>query len=99
NLPKNDKPIIQVTAASSWLKGLLKDSTGRQFETKPVVVFPGWYVEPTSEAKNSNVWVLNPKALPTFISNSKHRLSDDDVNMVAFHLSRYIRSYSLLSEQ
>jgi hypothetical protein len=92
NLPKNNKPIIQVIAASSWLKTLLKDSTGRQFEIKPVVVFPGWYVEPTSEAKNSDVWVLNPKALPTFISNSKRRLSDEDINMATFHLSRYIRS-------
>jgi len=94
NQPRNDKPIIQVTAASSWLKSLLKESTGRQFDTKPVVVFPGWYVEPTSEAKNSDVWVLNPKALPSFIANSKDRLNDDDVNLAAYHLSRYIRGYS-----
>lgn len=92
NLPENDKPIIQVTAAASWLKSMLKESTGKQFETKPVVVFPGWFVEPTSEAKNSDVWVLNPKALPTFISNSKNSLSDDEVNMAAYHLSRYVRT-------
>ena len=95
NLPKNDKPIIQVTAASSWLKSLLKESTGKQFETKPVVVFPGWFVEPTSEARNSGVWVLNPKALPTFISNSKNRLSDEKINMAAYHLSRYVRGCSV----
>jgi hypothetical protein len=94
NLPENNKPIIQVTAAASWLKTLLKDSAGGQFETKPVVVFPGWYVESTSEAKNSEVWVLNPKALPTFIANSKRRLNDDQISMAAFHLSRYIRSRS-----
>ena len=62
-------------------------------QAKPVVVFPGWFIEPTSEARNSDVWVLNPKALPTFISNSKDSLSIDEISMVAFHLSRYIRGY------
>lgn len=89
----NNKPITQVKAASHWLKGLLKESTGKTYTVKPVVVFPGWFVEPTSEAKNSDVWVLNPKALPTFISNSKEQLSSEDVNMISFHLSRYIRGY------
>ncbi|MGZ8184884.1 MAG: hypothetical protein ACXWTL_00420, partial [Methylobacter sp.] len=65
----------------------------RKFNIKPVVVFPGWYIEPTAEAKTSEVWVLNPKALPTFIGNSKEQLNDQEINMVSFHLSRYIRSY------
>lgn len=89
----NNKPIIQVKAASHWLNGLLKDSTGKAFAIKPVVVFPGWFIEPTSEARNSDVWVLNPKALPTFISNSKEQLTLEDVSMISFHLSRYVRNY------
>lgn len=93
NKPENDKPIIQVAAASTWLKALLKDSTGRLFEIKPVVVFPGWYVESTSEARSSEVWVLNPKALPTFIANSKANLSEENVNLAAYHLSRYVRNH------
>lgn len=90
---KTDKPIIQVKAASNWVRQLLKESTGKDFSTKPVVVFPGWFIEPTSEAKNSDVWVLNPKGLPTFIANSKAKLDDSDINMIAYHLSRYVRSY------
>lgn len=90
----NDKPIIQVKAGAHWLKELLKESTGRAYSMKPVVVFPGWFIESTSEARNSDVWVLNPKALPTFISNSKEQLSSEEVNLVAFHLSRYVRNYS-----
>lgn len=62
---RTDKPIIQATAAANWLRELLRQSTGKQFNVKPVVVFPGWYVESTPEAKLSDVWVLNPKALPT----------------------------------
>ncbi|MCX4190829.1 nuclease-related domain-containing protein [Methylophaga sp. OBS3] len=90
---KTDKPVIQVQAACRWLSDLLKQSTGKSFPVKSVIVFPGWFIEPTSEAKNSDVWVLNPKGLPTFISNSADRLSSDEVSMAAYHLSRYVRSY------
>lgn len=88
-----DKPIIQVQAASKWLSDLLKESTGKTFPVKPVIVFPGWFIEVTSEAKNSNVWVLNPKGLPTFISNSQEKISSDEMSLANFHLSRYIRTY------
>lgn len=81
------KPIVQVTAARRWLVELLKESTGRQFSVRAVVLFPGWYIEPTAEAKVSNVWVLNPKALPSFIAHSKGQLQPDEVNLCAFHLS------------
>lgn len=90
---KTDKPIIQVKAASSWIKDLIKETTGKNFSTKPVVVFPGWFIEPTSEAKSSDVWVLNPKGLPTFIANSSQKLDESEVNMIAYHISRYVRSY------
>lgn len=88
-----DKPVIQVKAASKWLQEQLKLSTGKSFPVKPVIVFPGWFIEPTSEAKSSDVWVLNPKGLPTFISNSAEKLNSDEVSMAAYHLSRYVRTY------
>jgi len=88
-----DKPVIQVQAACSWLSDLLKQSTGKSFSVKPVIVFPGWFIEPTSEAKASDVWVLNPKGLPTFINNSADKLNSHEVSMAAYHLSRYIRSF------
>ncbi len=88
-----NKPIIQVKAASNWLKELVEQSTGHKYLIKPVIVFPGWFIETTYEAKASDVWVLNPKGLPTFISNSKEQLSDEQVKLVAFNLSRYIRNF------
>jgi Nuclease-related domain len=90
---KTDKPIIQVRAASKWLNDLILQVTGLKLTAKPVIVFPGWFIEPTSESKTSDVWVLNPKALPTFIGNSKEQLSIEQVRMVSGHLSRYIRSF------
>lgn len=88
-----DAPVIQVKAGSSWLKELLKTSTGKSFPVRPVLAFPGWFVQPTAEAKQSDIWVLNPKALPAFISNSKPCISPEDVSLAAYHLSRYIRTY------
>ncbi|MEX2488935.1 MAG: nuclease-related domain-containing protein [Pseudomonadales bacterium] len=88
-----EAPVIQVKAGSVWLRELLKTSTGRDFPIRPVLAFPGWFVQPTAEAKKSRIWVLNPKALPAFISNSSACISSDDVHLAAYHLSRYIRTY------
>lgn len=84
-------PIKQVRAARKWLSELVQESTGRKFPVRGVVVYPGWYVEATAEAKNSDVWVLNPKMLPALISESETQLRPDEVKLCSFHLSRYIR--------
>jgi len=84
-------PITQVRAACKWLSDLVQESTGRTFPVRGVVVYPGWYIEATAEAKNSDIWVLNPKALPAFISQSKAQLPPEEVKLCSFHLSRYIR--------
>jgi hypothetical protein len=88
-----EAPVNQVKAGAHWLGELLKNSTGKMFPIRPVLVFPGWYVQPTVEARSSEVWVLNPKALPTFIANSNLQLSAEDVSLIAYHLSRYVRTY------
>ncbi|MFT6883522.1 MAG: hypothetical protein ACJAVY_002327 [Marinoscillum sp.] len=89
---KDDKPLVQVKAGANWLKQLIKESTGRDIDVKKVVLFPGWFIEPTAESKQSDVWVLNPKALPAFIANSQKRMSVEDVSLVAYHLSRFVRT-------
>ena len=89
---KDNKPLIQVKAGANWLKQVIKESTGRNIDVKKVLLFPGWFVEPTAESKQSDVWVLNPKALPSFIANSQKRLSGEDVSLVAYHLSRFVRA-------
>ncbi len=88
-LPRN--PITQVQASGKWLDDLIKESTGRGFRVQLVVVFPGWYIERTAEAKRSDVWVLNEKALLKFIANSRERMKSEDVNLCSYHLGRYIR--------
>ena len=84
-------PIDQVRASTKWLQDLLKESTGIQFPIRPVILFPGWWTEPMK--RGQNVWILNPKSLPKFISNEPIAIKETDVHLVAFHLSRYIRTF------
>lgn len=84
-------PITQVRAARGWLSDLLKESTGKSLPVRAVVLYPGWFIQPTAEAKASDVWVLNPKAFPSFIAHSATTLSTADVKLSAYHLGRYVR--------
>ena len=91
-LGEQTEPIVQVNAASNWLKNILQETTGKKFSIKPVLLFPGWYVESTKQGKKSNIWVLNPKALPTYIENQPDIISQEDMMLTSFHISRYIRT-------
>lgn len=84
-------PVVQAKAQAAWLRQLLAESTGKQFEVRPAIVFPGWFIYNSADSKR-NLWVLEPKALPGFLENEPVRLSADDVKLASFHLSRAIRS-------
>ena len=64
-VPDRD-PIIQAKACAKELTKILKASKGRPFEVRPVVVFPGWFIEDKRESRDS-AWVLEPKGLPGWI--------------------------------
>ena len=85
-------PVDQARAAARWVFRLLEEGTGKTYPVKPCVVFPGWFVEPMGKEYGQSVWVLNPKALPTFIANEPIRIQDADLHLAAFQLSSYIRS-------
>jgi hypothetical protein len=89
-------PIKQAISQAAWLRDLLKESTGRAFAVKPVVVFPGWYVDSaaTRAAKARGVWLLNPKMPTGFIAAEGGSIAAEDVKLAAYHLGRYVRSAS-----
>jgi len=87
------KIIMQAESQAKWLHSMLSESTGISYHIMPVVVFPGWFVNPMPESLKKKVWVLNPEALSSFIENEPIRLKDNDMHMAAFHLSRYIRIF------
>lgn len=87
--PVDRDPIIQVKAQARWLGELLRESTGKDFPVRPVLVFPGWFIE---NAPQRDIWILNPKGLRKFLDNARESLSPEDMGLASYHLSRYIRS-------
>ncbi len=89
--PLDRDPIRQAHAQAAWLRRLLQESTGRTHIVFPTVLFPGWFVE-QAPGSLDRLWVLEPKALPAFLDRREPRLPAEDVHLIAFHLSRYVRS-------
>lgn len=85
-------PIAQARAEASWLRQFLCESSGRSVTVRPIVVYPGWYVESERSQGDGDVWVLNPRALPAFVEHAPHVLLAEDVKLLSYHLSRYVRS-------
>ena len=85
-------PIVQAKAQAGWLRELLLESCGKRFAVRPVIVFPGWYVE-QGKGTTRDVWVLNPKALPEFLAHEPNVLEQSDVSLATYHLSRFVRAH------
>jgi len=88
---KPDKKIlIQVKAQKNWLEKQIVNLTGIKLAVKPVIVFPGWYIE--NQNKQSDIWVLEPKALPSYIANTPKIITEEKVRLISNHISSYIRT-------
>jgi len=89
--PLERNPVIQAKAQASWLCKLLDELTAKQIKVRPVVVFPGWYIE-HSQGALRDIWVLEPKALVKFLENEPDVLAADEVKVLSNQLSRHIRA-------
>lgn len=90
-VPERD-PVVQGQAQARWLHELLRHSTGRPFEVRSVVLYPGWFVKMTAKPRSQTVWVLNPKALPSFLEHQPTQLTESDAQLATYHLSRFARA-------
>ncbi len=84
-------PVIQARAIANWLQGLVRQSSGREYFVRPVVLFPGWWVE-QGKGTTREIWVLETKALKSFLAKDAMRLTDEDIKLATFHLTQYIRA-------
>jgi hypothetical protein len=85
-------PITQAKAEAGWLRNFLLESSGRKVSVRPIVTFPGWYVEPLPKGVRYDVWVLETKAIPGWIEHEPETLTPEDVKLLSYHLSRYVRT-------
>jgi hypothetical protein len=63
--PVHPNPIRQATAEVSWLQKLILKSTAKECSVRPVVLFPGWWVERMDKATKDIAWVLPDTAYRT----------------------------------
>ncbi len=85
-------PVVQAQAQARWLSHCLEESTGCPYRVKPVILFPGWWVEQTGRDSMRHTWVLAAKALPGFLGKTEATLDLERVSQASFHLSRIIRA-------
>ncbi len=83
-------PVAQARAIRDWLEDLLFDTTGRRYPVRGVVVFPEWWIEPPADNKRTDIWVLNPKALPAFIEHEPIMLKEEDIALASSRLVNYV---------
>jgi hypothetical protein len=89
--PPQKDLVGQVIAIADWVRDTLKRATGKDFPVRPVLVFPGWWVNPVKEHHRARVWVLNPEAVPAFITQAPLVVSEEDLRSAVYLLARYIR--------
>ncbi len=87
---ESDKPIIQARAGANWLKNYLKETTKKEFNVFPVVVFPGWFTE--SKVPLKDIWILNPKGLEKFLQNCESTIVEENVAMISHRIERHIKT-------
>lgn len=90
-VPDRD-PVVQGKAQAGWLRELLQETTGRRYEVRAMVVYPGWFVKAANRSGRFDVLVLNPKVIPSLLEKSEIRLAPEDIKLLAYHLSRHIRT-------
>lgn len=89
HVPDRD-PIAQANAGADRIRDVLAEFSGSQVAVRPVVLFPGWFVE--KQPRGANTWVLNPKAFAKFVSNEPVKLAPEQVRLLSAALARYIRT-------
>jgi hypothetical protein len=64
---------------------------GQPYRCQPVVVLPGWFIEPMDAATKAIAWVLTPPALLKWIPKDPVRLQQEDIRRIEGAISRIAR--------
>lgn len=83
------KPIIQALYQRDWLKKFINKNEKTEVKVKPVVFYPGWYVDQGSV--NTEVWVSNPRLFLAYLENEKPLLNIDQINTIAKKIENHNR--------
>lgn len=81
-------PVAQAEAGADHVRDILKRMTSREVNVRPVVLFPGWWVNP--QPRDCRTWVLNEKVLSTFLANEPQTLSREDIALYSDRLTLHL---------
>jgi hypothetical protein len=90
-------PVAQAQACADHLRDILKRTTGRAVNVRPVLLFPGWYVH--RRVRDPRTWVLNPKELQGFLRNEPSRLTREDIALYADRVEQHLSPPAVPNEQ
>jgi hypothetical protein len=85
-MPDRD-PIGQAKGCARHVAELIEQTTSRKVFVRPVVLYPGWYIQGSSSGRE--VWVLEPKALPAFLDHEPDHLTNEDARLFAAHVKTF----------
>lgn len=89
--PPDPAPVIRARAQAAQLKRLLTEITDRRFTVRPLVIYPGWSIEPREGADASDVRVLSPKGLYRWIEREPTTIPPEAARDAARQLATHIR--------
>lgn len=92
---RGGKPIIQAKAGANWLKNFLKETTSREFQVNPIVLFLGWYIE-TPIKNQKDIWVFHPKGFDSYFRKylefTPQIYTKEDIAMISYRIREYIKA-------
>lgn len=83
-------PVVQASAAANDLSQIVQVGTQRKHFVRPVVLYPGWFVE--KQPKGVKVWVLSPRALPSFLRHEPAILQGPEIAVIRTVITAHIRT-------
>lgn len=88
------KAATQAMAEARWLADLCHKLIGERLKIRPIVAFPGWYIEQSRPVVGpESPWVVNPKGIEKFISNSPVTLNASQITAIEGHLRLYLQNH------
>ncbi len=83
-------PLRQARGSAAKISEELERHLRRKIWVEPVVVFPGWQIEPPKS--ETSVVVLNDKTISEFFKSRPEKLSTWEIRDICSHLDRSARS-------
>ncbi|HJT82512.1 MAG TPA: nuclease-related domain-containing protein [Chthoniobacterales bacterium] len=83
-------PLKQARTSAALVSGELDRYLRRQIWVIPVLIFPGWQIEPPKFG--NDVFVLNERAISEFFKSRPAKLNSSEIREICSHLDRSARS-------